>query len=68
MTRSESRDPSLHRRENVAAQAARPPHMRPAERRCVNCRLPFFSAHAGNRICAKCRDALRDDGAMALPS
>lgn len=68
VSRSESRDPARHRRENALAMAARPPHMRPAPRPCLHCRRPFDSAHAGNRICAKCRDMLMSDGTMALPS
>ena len=63
----ESRDAGLHRRENLAALAARPPHLRPAQRLCIHCRQPFASAHAGHRICTLCRDKLIAAGVMALP-
>ncbi len=67
MTRP-NRDYGAHHRENARAIAAKPAHMRPAPRLCLNCREPFISAHAGNRLCGVCRDKLQSEGAMALPS
>jgi len=30
-----------------------------AQRRCLRCSIDFKSAHAGNRLCARCRQANR---------
>ncbi len=68
VSRSASRDPAVHRRENRAAMAARPARWQPALRPCLVCRQPFWSEHAGNRRCKPCRDTLENTGAMALPS
>lgn len=36
---------------------------RSGERKCLRCQRPFFSFHAGHRICARCTDldSYKDD-------
>lgn len=68
MSRSASSDPARHRRENVAAQAARSLRWRPALRPCLRCLRAFASDHAGNRLCGQCHDELRKAGVLGLPS